>query len=255
MNYNVTVNPEKFIVATAVENNGNILTAKLFKSPIILNDFDEILRDWHENRDGARTFLKISEIRYAFIGKYKVDLLEGKLCNSDLPELLQKEISDFVNRACKVGDNQIDPKSFLKFLDNLEGNPSRKTINNLYSFISHNDIEIDEKGYVICYKVIRDNWMDSYSGTIKNSIGSVIKMPRNQIDDDDNKTCSKGLHAASLRYLRLSGYGQSIDGKWRLVKIRINPKNFVSVPVDYDGSKARVCEYEVIEECDKSLLL
>ena len=49
MNYNVTVNPDKFIVATAVENNGNILTAKLFNFPVIKNDFNEILRDWYQN--------------------------------------------------------------------------------------------------------------------------------------------------------------------------------------------------------------
>nr|DAD57833.1 MAG TPA: hypothetical protein [Bacteriophage sp.] len=255
MNYNVTVNPDKFIVATAVENNGNILTAKLFNSPVIKNDFDEILRDWYQNQNAARTFLKISEVRYVYIGKYKVDILVGKLCDSDLPELVKKEISEFVSRACRIGDNEIAPESFLKFLENLEENPSRKTINNLYSFIGHNDIEIDKDGYVICYKVIREDWTDSYTGTINNSIGSLIKMPRNQIDDDDNRTCSKGLHAASLRYLRSSGYGQSPDGKWRLVKLRVNPRNFVSVPIDYDGSKARVCEYEVIEECDKSLLL
>lgn len=255
MNYNVTVNPDKFIVATAVENNGNILTAKLFNSPVIKNDFNEILRDWYQNQNAPRTFLKISEVRYAYIGKYKVDILAGKLCDSGLPELLQKEISEFVNRACRIGGNEIAPESFLKFLENLEENPSRKTINNLHSFIGYNDIEIDKDGYVICYKVIRKDWMDSYSGTINNSIGSVIKMPRNQIDDDDNRTCSKGLHAASLRYLRSSGYGQSSDGKWRLVKLRVNPRDFVSVPVDYDGSKARVCEYKVLEECDKSLLL
>lgn len=254
MNYNITVNPDKFIVATAVESNGNILTAKLFNSPVIKNDFDEILKDWYQNQNAADTFSKILKVRYASIGKYKVDLWESKLVDSDLPELLQKEISEFVSRACKIGDNEIAPESFLKFLENLEENPSRKTIDNLYSFIGHNDIEIDKDGYVICYKVISEDWMDSYSGTINNSIGSVIKMPRNQIDDDDNRTCSKGLHAASLRYLRSSGYGQSSDGKWRLVKLRVNPRNFVSVPVDYNGSKARVCEYKVIEECDKSLL-
>lgn len=80
-------------------------------------------------------------------------------------------------------------------------------------------------------------------------------MPRNQIDDDNNRICSQGLHAAFLRYLRDSGYGQGLGGNWRLVKLRINPRNFVSIPIDYDGSKARVCEYKVIEECSKDLLL
>ncbi len=43
MNYNVTVNPDKLIVVTKVEDNGNILTAKLFNSPVVKTDFDIIL--------------------------------------------------------------------------------------------------------------------------------------------------------------------------------------------------------------------
>lgn len=254
MNYNVTVNPDKFIVVTKVEDNGNILTAKLFNSPVVKTDFDTILDAWYKRKDARKTFLEVSNVRYASIGKYKVDLWESELVDSELPELLQKEIAAFVNRACKVGDNEIEPEAFLKFLEHLEENPSRRTINDLYSFIGHNDIEIDKEGYVICYKVVRDDWKDVYTSKIDNSVGSVIKMPRNQIDDNNSRTCSKGLHAASLHYLRDSGYGQDLGGKWRLVKLRINPKNFVSVPIDYDGSKARVCEYKVIEECNKNLL-
>ena len=124
----------------------------------------------------------------------------------------RKKIAAFVNRACKVGDNEIGPEAFLKFLGHLEENPSRRTINDLYLSIGHNDIEIDKDGYVICYKVVRDDWKDVYTGKIDNSVGSVIKMPRNQTGDDDNRTCSKGLHAASLRYLRDSRYGQDMGG-------------------------------------------
>ena len=36
--------------------------------------------------------------------------------------------------------------------------------------------------------------------------------------------------------------------------IKIHPADFVSVPYDYDGAKARVCKYEVIEEVDLSLI-
>lgn len=74
MNYNVTVNPDKFIVVTKVEENGNILTAKIFSSPVVKTDFDTILDDWYKLNDARKTFLDVSNTRYASIGKYKVDL-------------------------------------------------------------------------------------------------------------------------------------------------------------------------------------
>ena len=75
---------------------------------------------------------------------------------------------------------------------------------------------------------------------------------RNQVSDNRNESCSFGLHAASLTYLNKSRYGYSSDA--RLMKLKIDPVNFVSVPHDYDGAKARVCEYIVIEEVDLSLI-
>ena len=38
------------------------------------------------------------------------------------------------------------------------------------------------------------------------------------------------------------------------MKLSVHPKDFVSVPYDYDGAKARVCRYEVVEEVDMSLI-
>ena len=253
MNYNVVVNPNEFIAVTHVSKDGKITTAKLFYSPVIDSGFNKIVKDWELNRDRKKTFQAVKDLRFAKIGKYKVDLWNRNLINSDLPELISTEIASFVINACTIGKNSISPEAFVKFLSRLEGNVSNKTINSLYSFIGHNDIEIDKEGFVICYKVVRNDWKDVYSNTIDNSVGKVVKMSRNKVDDNNERTCSHGLHAASLRYLIESGYGQGLQD-WRLIKLRIDPKDFVSVPVDYDGSKARVCEYTVVEECDKSLL-
>ena len=253
MSYNVVVNPDEFIAVTHISETGKISTAKLFHSPVIESGFNKIVDDWYKYQDRKKTYEDVKGLRFAQVGKYKVDLWEQTVVGSDLPDLLAKEIGLFVLNACTIGKNKISPESFVKFLSRLENNVSNKTIANLYSFIGHNDIEIDKEGFVICYKVIRSDWKDCYTGKIDNSIGKIVKMHRNKVDDDDDRTCSHGLHAASLRYLIQSGYGQYGDN-WRLVKLRIDPKDFVSVPIDYDGSKARVCEYTVIEECDKSLL-
>ena len=70
-------------------------------------------------------------------------------------------------------------------------------------------------------------------------------MNRNDVDDNPNNHCSHGLHVA--RY----NYAYNWDDKTVIVKI--NPRDVVCVPDDYDGEKMRVCKYEVLKECDKQL--
>lgn len=114
-------------------------------------------------------------------------------------------------------------------------------------------IEISETGDVICYKVVDPEYKDIYTHTISNKVGEIVEMDRKLISDDRTQTCSYGLHAASLKYLRESGYGCS--EKNHLMKIIVNPADFVSVPIDYDGAKARVCRYEVVDEIDINQIL
>jgi hypothetical protein len=64
-------------------------------------------------------------------------------------------------------------------------------------------------------------------------------MMRNQVEDDENVTCAKGLHVCSKEYLPHFG-GQNI------VACEVDPKDVVSVPLDYNNSKMRVCEYKVV---------
>src|SRR5690606_34879601 len=70
---------------------------------------------------------------------------------------------------------------------------------------------------------------------------------RNQVDDNPEHTCSKGLHVAGWNYAAGTAYG----GASRYLMIKVSPEHVVSVPVDYDFQKMRVCQYEVIKEVDK----
>lgn len=44
----------------------------------------------------------------------------------------------------------------------------------------------------------------------------------------------------------LNHYGSSSGTK--IVKVKVHPKDVVSIPVDYNNAKMRTCGYEVIEE-------
>jgi hypothetical protein len=74
-----------------------------------------------------------------------------------------------------------------------------------------------------------------------NSVGKIVEMERNSVDDNSSNTCSSGLHFCSQEYL-------SSFGGERTVIVKINPRDVVSIPNDYNNSKGRACRYEVIGE-------
>lgn len=157
-----------------------------------------------------------------------------------LSNTLTEEIVGMLQNGRLESDDKL-----IKFLDNLLMNPDRRVFDQLYAFIKHNDIEITSDGYFLAYKAVRDNYMDIYSGTILNKIGTTIRMPRLAVDDNPNQTCSAGLHACAKAYLKhFGGYGS------RTLVLKIHPRDVVSVPVDYDGAKIRVCEYDIVSEIE-----
>lgn len=134
-----------------------------------------------------------------------------------------------------------DATPLAKFIDNLMQNPSNRAVNELYGFLEANNIPITSDGCFLAYKRVRDDYTDVYSGTIRNQPGDTVTMARNQVDDNPNQTCSAGLHFCSLEYL-------SYFGGARIVTVKINPRDVVSIPIDYDNSKGRTCRYEVVSE-------
>jgi hypothetical protein len=127
------------------------------------------------------------------------------------------------------------------FMENIMLNPSARAVNELYGFLERNNLPITPDGYFLAYKKVRDSYLDCYSGTIDNSVGQTPSMQRNKVDDDKDRTCSYGLHFCSKEYLR--SFGGS-----RTMILKINPRDVVSIPTDYNFSKGRACAYEVIGE-------
>jgi hypothetical protein len=140
----------------------------------------------------------------------------------------------------------------IKFLKNLMENPSKRAVDETYWFLENYGLPITDDGCFLAYKAVRHNYTDIYSGKYDNSIGNVVSMPRNQVDDNYGADCSHGLHVGALDYV--VGYGHfkkgepiAADGN-RLLLVKVNPKDVVSVP-KYEGhTKMRVCEYTVVNE-------
>lgn len=129
----------------------------------------------------------------------------------------------------------------VNFMENLMSNPSKQAVQELYGFLEKNNLPITPDGHFLAYKRVRANYFDCHTGTMDNSPGKVVEMERNEVDDNRNNTCSSGLHFCSESYLK------SFSGD-RTVIVKINPRDVVSIPSDYNDAKGRACRYEVVGE-------
>lgn len=149
-------------------------------------------------------------------------------------------------RMIAMKKEKIPVIQLVNFWKNLQQNPSMNSVTQLYKFLEHNGHPITSDGCFIAYRSVREDWKDFHTGTMDNSVGKTLSMPRNKVDDKPDQTCSHGLHVASWSYA--SGFGGSDR---RLVEVKVNPKDVVCVPTDYNNTKMRVCEFTVIGEVDR----
>lgn len=141
--------------------------------------------------------------------------------------------------------NPVEP--LINFMVNLNANPSYRARQELLGFLEYGDLPITPDGCFLAYKKVGrgGDYLDSYSRTIDNSVGQVIDMPRSQVQDDPNITCSYGLHFCSIEYCRVFGGDH-------LMVLKINPRDVVSIPTDYNNTKGRCCRYEVVGELESA---
>lgn len=129
----------------------------------------------------------------------------------------------------------------VRFMENLMENPSKRSVDQLYGFLDKNKLPITEDGHFLAFKKVRNDFYDIHSGTILNTIGAVVEMERNRVDDDSGSYCSTGLHFCAESYL--SHFGSSDNP---VMILKINPADVVSIPADYNGAKGRCCKYVVV---------
>jgi hypothetical protein len=150
-------------------------------------------------------------------------------------KVLADKIYDFVEQGLPF-------EPLVNFWKNCQENPDPRAKTDLYGFLAHNGIPITEDGCFVAYRGVTSDFKDPRTGTFDNSVGKMVRMPRSECNPNPEDTCSTGLHAAALDYV-LAHYHSG-----KVVLVKINPKNLVSVPTDYDKQKLRCCEFEVISE-------
>lgn len=164
-----------------------------------------------------------------FLDGVKVD---GRLSSRIIEAVTSGKMDDFTQRL-------------IKFLRKIDENPSNQIVTRIYDFMRFNDIEIDEDGDILAYKVVDPRFLDLRTHTMDNSVGATVKVKRHQVDERMNQTCSYGLHVCAV------GYIESYSGnphKDKVIRIKMNPADVVAIPRDYGDAKVRCCKYVVLAD-------
>lgn len=194
----------------------------------------------------------VSTLRKLLLPKQEVvNLSAGRvtMVNNELTYEGQTIHSALTSRIMSMFKDGFDVSPMLAFLDNLYLNPSKRAVDELYGFLEACRLPITADGHFLAYKMITGDYKDIYTRKMDNSIGAIVKMPRREVDEDKERTCSDGLHFASLDYVKNGNYASGGRGN-RIVVVKINPANVVAIPVDYNNSKGRACEYLILEEVE-----
>lgn len=175
-------------------------------------------------------------------------------------------LADVIKRMFEEGKT-LDFKPLVNFLEKASTNPSLKSIEDLYRWVSKGDLVIDPDGDIVAYKAVRvdENGVstsihqgpafvngEEFNGHVPNNPGTVISMARSLVVDDPHVGCSVGLHAGTYDYARTF---QKWNSRYhtRLILVKINPRDVVSVPHDEEDRKMRVARYTVLSEIEERL--
>lgn len=214
-------------------NGGNPVT--------IPQDDDRFDKVWMaiQNKDFAAIPAMLDDsTRFDHIGlKFENGVLYTKDTNQALPIELSSKIIEF----SKANEN-VEP--LLAFWDNLKQNPSFNSRKMLFKFLEHNGHPITPDGCFIAYRSVRSDFKDHHTGTMDNSVGKIVEMSRDEVDDNPNNTCSSGLHVATWDYASTFGSDRV------MVEVKVRPQDVVAVPVDYNGTKMRTSRFEVLSVCE-----
>lgn len=162
---------------------------------------------------------------------YKGDVVHGQLAT---------RMVDMLERG-------IDIRPWALFLENLQKNPAKHAVDELYLWLERSGMPITERGNFLAYKKVQDDYTSYHrnaDGTeMRNDIGTMCEMPRNKVCDNRNQTCSQGLHFCSWDYLP-----SYMGNRGKVIILEINPAHVVSIPNDYNNAKGRGEAYLVVGE-------
>ena len=202
--------------------------------------------------DNISRFLDIKKAVEDFThGSIKVIAEKVYYGNYELKGFVIDKLLEFLRSGAK------DAQPILNFIEKLMFNPSKNSVDQLYTFLSYKTLPLTETGNVIGYKGVDADYYSKHgntntivitgnvdaNGRILNKVGDTIEVARNSVDDNKDNHCSHGLHVGSYDYAK-----DWAGNNGHLLMVEFDPSDAVSVPTDCNFQKLRVSKYKVIGE-------
>jgi hypothetical protein len=206
--------------------------------PVRLVELADVAANVQRQVDEAEVATR-PEDQYLVRGVIKVDR-SGVTYNGDpIDNSLSQKLIDILSVGLPIAP-------WVRFAENLYQNPAEHAREELYDWLAGSDLPITEDGHFFAYKIVDSQFRDLRTGTFDNSPGQLVELEnREAVDPVRDRTCSRGLHFCSKSYLPHFGY---LSGGNRVVIVKVNPADVVSIPSDYQFAKGRTWRYEVIQE-------
>ncbi len=166
--------------------------------------------------------------------------------------------SGLTKQVLRFMDEGEDFRPLVNFMEKIETNPNVHSRTQAWDWLNNHDFTLLPNGDVVGYKGVRSDGKGGFvsgfqghaivdgedvNGYIPTNVGSVIEMPRSEVQWDPSSACASGLHFGTFEYAK--GYASGA-----MLKVAVNPRDIVSVPTDAGGEKMRCCRYEILEVID-----
>lgn len=203
------------------------------------NDDVEVVNLFDATRKAASLFENLSERVQVANSRIYID-------GDEIDDVYADQIVRFMN------DGVEDFQPLVKFLEKVYTNIEAHTRENLSRWLNATGgFTIDDDGDIVGYKgLTRDGGSihqgpavvngKAVDGSVPNAPGSVIEMARSKVEHNPAVGCASGLHVGTWDYASSFGHGV-------VAKVKVNPRDVVSVPTDCNGQKMRVSRYKVVE--------
>lgn len=239
---------------TVLLENGNFIekeiTDEKFDKVIKASSDDEVLRilcpDYRETIDKRNEALSIVEkLRESKILRVDNDIIYWDNVSSlSVPQDLAGAIVD-----AELNHDDLKLTTYRNFWTLMSLNTDEDCRRNLYWFLQLHGLKLAKCGFFVAYRnVDKTNtpgvYTDHHSHSTRIEIGNMVTLDRNKCDCDSNVECSRGLHCASVKWLKKNYFG-SVG-----LACLVNPVDVVAVPHNSKYGKLRTCAYLPMEIID-----